>query len=285
MNTQHPVLFIHWKISPDVFNVHGVALHYYSLMFVFAFLFSYLILLQLFKRERIDEKLLGHLVIYMAVATLAGARLGDCFFYDWAYYRHHFLEIILPVEVGPGGRLNFTGYRGLASHGGAIGILIASLLYCSKYKVNFLWLVDRLCIVAALAGMFIRLGNLFNSEIIGTPTDVPWAFIFERVDSVPRHPSQLYESLCYLAIFLALYRLYLKGLHKRNGFLFGIFLVSVFTARFVLEYWKENQEIFENNMPLDMGQLLSLPFVIAGIVFICRRRTKPYHEKVPGACP
>lgn len=166
MSIPYFLSFIHWRINPDIFNFHGFALHYYSLMFVFAFMSGYIILLQIFRRENIDEKQLGHLVIYMVITTLVGARLGDCFFYDWGYYKHHLLEIVLPVEFEPSGKVNFIGYRGLASHGGAIGIIIACVPYCRKYKVNFLWLMDRLCIVVALAGMFIRLGNLFNSEII-----------------------------------------------------------------------------------------------------------------------
>lgn len=274
------ILYIRWNISPDIFSFHGFSLHYYSLMFVLAFLCGYQILLGIFKKEYTDEKLLGKLVIYIAVATLVGARLGDCLFYDWGYYKHHLIEIILPVEIEINGKINFIGYRGLASHGGALGIIIACLLYCKKYKVNFFWLLDRLCIVVALAGMFIRLGNLFNSEIIGTPTDVPWAFIFEKVDMIPRHPSQLYESLCYLVIFIVLYRLYIRKQNRQNGFLFGLFLVTVFTARFVIEFWKQNQEIFENNMPLDMGQLLSIPFVVTGIILIYREGRKSNDETI-----
>ncbi|ANI88376.1 prolipoprotein diacylglyceryl transferase [Arachidicoccus ginsenosidimutans] len=268
------ISFIHWNINPDIFSVHGFALHYYSLMFVLAFSFGYQILLNIFRREHIDEKLLGNLVIYIVIATLAGARLGDCFFYDWSYYRYHLLEVVLPIQIGQNGTISFIGYRGLASHGGAIGILIACVLYCKKYKVNFLWLLDRLSIVVALAGTFIRLGNLFNSEIIGTPTNVPWAFIFEKVDMIPRHPSQLYESFAYLAIFIFLYKLYFSMHNKRNGFLFGVFLVSMFTARFIIEFWKQNQEPFESRMFLDMGQLLSVPFIIAGIILLYLRRRK-----------
>lgn len=259
------VLFIHWKIDPEIFNFHGIALRYYSIMFALAFICGMLILQNIYRREAIDKNQVGKLFIYIAVGTLAGARLGDCLFYDWGYYQYHIAEIFLPLQFGPGNHIIFTGYQGLASHGGAIGILLAIFLYCRKYKVNIFWLLDRLVIVIALAGFFIRIGNLFNSEIIGSPTTVPWAFVFERVDAVPRHPSQLYEAFCYLSIFILLYRLYQKNKTAQKGYLFSVFLITVFSARFIIEFWKQNQELFENAMPLDMGQLLSIPFILLGV--------------------
>ena len=257
--------YIHWNIAPEIFSFHGFALRYYSLMFALAFLCGIWILQSIYTREATNNSQVGKLFIYIAVGTLAGARLGDCLFYDWGYYQHHIAEIFLPLQLGPGSQVRFTGYQGLASHGGAIGILLATLLYCKKYKVNLFWLLDRLVIAVALAGFFIRIGNLFNSEIIGSPTKVPWAFVFESVDAVPRHPSQLYEAFCYLIIFTLLACLYQKGKAAQRGYLFSIFLITVFSARIIIEFWKQNQEAFENAMLLDMGQLLSIPFIILGI--------------------
>ncbi len=171
------------------------------------------------------------------------------------------------------GHFELTGYEGLASHGGAIGILLAVALYCRKYKQSFLWVIDRLVIVVALAGFFIRIGNFFNSEIIGRPTNLPWSVIFERVDLIPRHPAQLYEAFSYLFIFGVLWLIYKKkGLHLPKGFLFGLFLVLVFAARFVIEFAKENQEPFEAGLLLNLGQILSIPFILVGLYFISSRR-------------
>lgn len=258
------ILYINWNIDPEIFRIGGFALRYYSVMFAFAFVFSYLLLLKIYKSENISQQLLHTLSIYIFVGTLVGARLGHTLFYEFGYYKDHLLEIILPFKV-TNGKFELTGYQGLASHGGAIGIIIAVALYCRKYKQSFLWIMDRLGIVVALSGFFIRLGNLFNSEIIGKPSTVPWAFIFERVDPIPRHPSQLYESVLYLSIFIILYFVY-KITHKyQNGFLFGCFLVMLFSVRFLIEFTKENQEAFESALAINMGQILSIPFILAGI--------------------
>ncbi len=196
----------------------------------------------------------------MIFGTVIGARLGHCLFYNPTYYLSNPIEIIKVWEGG------------LASHGAAIGIIIAIYLFSNKKKnYSMLWILDRIVIVVALAGTFIRLGNLFNSEIIGIPTDVSWAFIFTAVDNVPRHPAQLYESIAYLIIFVILFFVYYKGIEKnRTGLLFGLFLVLVFSFRFFIEFVKENQSGFEAGMALNMGQLLSIPFIIAGIVFISK---------------
>ena len=244
-------------------------------MFGFAFLISYFIIDKIFKKENVPEFLLKRLFIYVFLGTLIGARLGHTLFYEFGYYKHHILEIILPFRI-TNGKFELTGYQGLASHGGAIGILLAVALYCKKYKQSFLWTMDRLVIVVALSGFFIRLGNLFNSEIIGRPANVSWAFIFERVDLIPRHPAQLYEATCYLFIFFLLWSIYkTKGKYLKKGFLFGLFLVLLFTVRFLIEFVKENQEAFENALPINMGQILSIPFILTGLYFIFRN----YHLK------
>ncbi|HEY5462152.1 MAG TPA: prolipoprotein diacylglyceryl transferase [Hanamia sp.] len=264
-------LNIHWNINPEIFRIGGFAIRYYSLMFAAAFYFSYLILSKIYKRESVSIHLLDKLAIFVILGTLIGARLGQVFFYEFGYYKQHLLEIILPFSIQQG-NFEWTGYQGLASHGGAIGILIALGWYCKKYKQSFLWVIDRLVIVVALSGFFIRVGNLFNSEIIGKPTNLPWAFIFERVDFIPRHPAQLYEAICYLIIFFILWHIYNKrGLQLKQGFLFGLFLVLVFSVRFLMEFLKENQEVFENTLPINMGQILSIPFMIVGLYFVFRK--------------
>lgn len=196
----------------------------------------------------------------MMVGTIAGARLGHCLFYDPAYYLTHPLKILMVWEGG------------LASHGGAIGILAALLLYSRKRPEQpYLWLLDRMVIAIALAGLFIRLGNFFNSEILGIPTDVPWAIIFDRIDSSPRHPAQLYEAVAYGSIFVGLYRLHHKlGAKTPTGLLFGLFLTSVFGFRFFIEFVKERQAAYGLDLPLSVGQLLSIPLFIAGIILLTR---------------
>ncbi len=268
------LIHIHWNINPEIFRIGGFGIRYYSLMFGMAFLFGYLILSKIYKRENVSIHLLDKLTIFIVLGTLIGARLGQVFFYEFDYYKHHLLEIVLPFSINQG-NFEWTGYQGLASHGGAIGILIALEWYCKKYKQSFLWVIDRLVVVVALSGFFIRIGNLFNSEIIGKPTNLPWAFIFEKVDFIPRHPSQLYEAIAYLLIFFVLWKLYqTKGLQLKKGFLFGLFLVLVFAARFFIEFTKENQEAFENALPINMGQILSLPFIIVGVYFLLRKGRK-----------
>jgi prolipoprotein diacylglyceryl transferase len=232
---------------------------------------SYIILKGQFKKAVLDENLLDKLTVYMVVATVVGARLAHCLFYDWEYYSQHLLEILLPIKFEP--EFRFTGFLGLASHGGIFAIVVAVLLYARKYKISALWIFDKLSIVGALAGACIRFGNLMNSEIVGKPTDVPWAFIFTRVDELPRHPGQLYEALAYLFIFGLLFLLDRHN-KRKPGFIFGIFFVLLFTARFLIEFVKADQADFEAGMALNMGQLLSIPFILVGIYIAYR-----YHEK------
>jgi len=218
----------------------------------------------IFSQEKKSENDLNDLVWYMILGTVIGARLGHCLFYNPEYYLSRPLEIL---QVWKGG---------LASHGAAIGILTAIYLYDRKRKgFSFLWLMDRIVITVALAGFFIRMGNFFNSEIIGKPTNADWGFVFVAVDNIPRHPAQLYESIAYLMIFIFLFAYYFitKGKFKK-GLIFGLFLIMVFTFRFFVEFWKENQSLFEEKMFLNMGQLLSIPFVLVGIYLVLRRDKK-----------
>ena len=261
--------FINWNVDPVMFHIGNFGLRYYSLGFLFAFLLGYFIFYKMFTREKVATSYLDSLVLWMFVAVLVGARLGHCLFYEPGYFctAEHWPEIFLPFNLQTG---QFTGYQGLASHGAAIAILITLWIYCRKYKMNFWWLFDRLVIVVALGGAFIRLGTLFNSEIYGVETSLPWGFIFERNgETVPKHPTQLYEALSYLIIFVVCYIIYCKKNGKlHNGRLFGWWLVALFGMRFLIEFVKEEQVDFEKGMTLDMGQWLSVPFILGGIVLV-----------------
>lgn len=264
-------LQIIWNIDPVIFTIGGFSLRYYSVLFAISFLVGYWLMKLMFKKEGQDQQLLSPLLIYIIAGTIIGARLGQVFFYEFDYYKNHLLEIIFPFRISEKG-FEWTGYQGLASHGGAIGILIALALYCRKYKQELLSTVDKLVIVAALAGFFIRLGNFFNSEIIGSPTDLPWSVVFTAVDPIPRHPAQLYEAIAYFAIFMVLWNFYRrKFMQLKKGFLFGWFLVLVFSARFCIEFAKENQKAFEDALAINMGQILSIPFVLIGVYFLMRK--------------
>lgn len=264
-------LYINWNVNPEIFDI-GISVRYYGLLFALAFIFGYKVEEKIFRSEGLPMPWLDKLWIYVAIATIVGARLGHCIFYDWTYYSAHPLEMILPVRFTP--EFKFTGYQGLASHGAAIGI-IAGLWYYSKKvsKKSIFWILDRAVIPIALAGFFIRMGNLMNSEIVGLPTELPWGFRFVNSGldhpELPRHSAQLYEALCYLVSFFVLMYLYWKtSAKKRMGFIFGSFLILIFTARFVIEFVKEVQESWEADMILDMGQILSIPFILVGIFML-----------------
>jgi prolipoprotein diacylglyceryl transferase len=253
---------IWWEVSPEILKLGPFSLRWYGLLFALAFVFGYIILSKVYKKEKKSLEDLEKLSIYVILGTVIGARLGHCLFYDPAYYLTNPIEIL---KVWQGG---------LASHGAAIGILTALYLFSKKKKdQNIIWILDRLVIVVALGGALIRLGNLFNSEIIGKAADVPWAFIFVRVDDIPRHPTQLYESLFYFLSFIILYFIYQKkSVSLKPGFLFGLFLILIFGFRFFVEFLKENQSTFESALPINMGQILSIPFVLLGLYFVFRKK-------------
>lgn len=280
--------YIHWNPAPEIFTIPGIdwPVRWYGLMWALAFIASHFVMNRVYRIEHRTAAALDSLTLYIILGTVIGARLGHCLFYGPWF-----------DEVNADGIVINEGYLshplnmlkvwegGLASHGGALGIIIAMVLYCRKMKESWLWLFDRLIIVVPLAGMFIRLGNLINSEIIGKATNVPWAFVFEQIDNVPRHPAQLYEAIFCLFLFLYLYRFWKT---KRNtvgpGFMFGLFCVVLWAERFVDEFFKENQVDFENSMALNMGQWLSIPFILVGIIMIVRsRRLTPgdYGTSVP----
>lgn len=261
--------YITWNVDPEIINVFGFSLRYYGILFVSGLILCLYLLNWIFKQEGIPLENLDLLSTYGMIGILVGARLGHCLFYEPSYYLSHPLEMILPFTFAEEGGIQFSGYRGLASHGGALGILIALYLYARKTKHGLLDIMDLIAVVAALACGFIRLGNFMNSEIIGLPTMQPWGVIFERVDQVPRHPTQLYEAFAYFLIFLIMINLYKRERKRFNsGFFFGLVLVLCFTARFIIEFVKENQVGFEDAMMLNMGQLLSLPYLAIGLGFI-----------------
>jgi phosphatidylglycerol:prolipoprotein diacylglycerol transferase len=261
--------YIHWNPDPEIINIFGISIRYYGLLFVSGLILCIYILGWIYKRENIPSENLEKLAIYGMIGILAGARLGHCLFYEPSYYFAHPLEIILPIQPQPGGGYKFSGYQGLASHGGALGFLIAVYFYSRKTKYSLIDTIDLVAVVGALAGGFIRLGNFMNSEIIGIPTTKPWGVIFERVDNIPRHPAQLYEAISYFIIFTIMMILYKKMRDRlKNGFFFGLVIVLCFTARFIIEFVKENQVGFEDGMTFNMGQLLSIPYIVVGIGFI-----------------
>ncbi len=276
------ISFIHWNVDPEIFNLFGFSLRYYGVLFAGGIFLSAFILRWIFKKENIDLDKLDTLTIYGLVGIFAGARLGHCLFYDPDYYFSHPLEMLLPIQIAEDGSYQFTGYLGLASHGGVAGLIVALIFYARSTKESILNTMDLLSVVAPLGGCFIRLGNLMNSEIIGFPTNVPWAFVFEREDQLPRHPAQLYEAICYLLIFILLVYLYkTRRPLLRNGFFFGLSISLIFIARFLIEFLKERQVSFEEQMVLDMGQILSIPFILIGISFVIYGLRKTKNESLP----
>jgi len=262
------LLSIVWDFDPTLFKLGPFEVRWYGLLFASAFLLGFTIISNIFKLEKIPEIWADKLLIYMMLGVVLGARFGHVFFYDWAYYSQNPGEILK------------VWHGGLASHGGAIGIIIALLLFSKIVsKRSPLWVFDRIMIVVALGAFFIRLGNFMNSEIFGFPTDVAWGVEFVRAKAfyplVARHPTQIYEALAYFSIFLLLMFVYYRTEYKnKNGFMFGLFLIFAFAARFFIEFLKENQEAFENEMFLNMGQILSIPFFLAGFYFIFRKTNK-----------
>lgn len=264
-------LFVNWNVNPEIFHIGSVSIRWYSILFVSGFVLGWFIFKWFFKREGVPLKLLDPLLYTLLIGTIVGARLGHCIFYQPDYYFGSwkgFWEIFMPWKGG------------LASHGGTIALILAMWWfahhYGKKYNFDFLWILDHLCIPVCFAGMFIRLGNLFNSEIYGDVTDLPWGFVFLRNgETLPHHPTQLYEALSYLLLGLALMWMYRYRLEKvRRGTFIGIFFIVLFGMRFLIEFIKEPQVGFEENMVLNMGQLLSIPFIIVGIVLLVYARVK-----------
>jgi phosphatidylglycerol:prolipoprotein diacylglycerol transferase len=247
-------------------------IRYYSLMFVLAFGIGLTLMKRIYINDTIALEKLDKLFVYTIIATILGARLGHVFFYDWAYFKNHIGEILLPVKFDP---FRFTGFAGLASHGAAIGIIMALYFYSKNIlKKPLLFLLDRVAIAVALAGFFIRIGNLMNSEIIGKPTGNNFGIIFKNLgEDFPRHPTQLYEAFGYLVVFMCLWYLYWKtNKTERLGYLFGVFFTSLWTIRFFIEFLKEAQISNRENWDLNTGQILSIPLIIIGFYFMLRKQ-------------
>jgi len=257
---------------------------WYSLCWLIGLALAYLVVKRLYKEQKIKDELFDPLFIYCFLGILIGARLGHCIFYQPDYFLTSFkgvVEMFLPIHFLADGGWKFTGYEGLASHGGTLGLMIALWLYVKNTKLSLWQVLDNIAIATGVTACFIRLGNLMNSEIIGKVTDVPWAFVFERVDLQPRHPGQLYEAIAYAILFMLMWWIYKKGQKPMTknqwpivgtGWYFGFCLTYIFTFRFFIEYTKEIQEAFEASLPLDMGQILSVPFIVIGL--ICMMRAK-----------
>lgn len=309
-------LAIDWNPSPEIFKIGPISIRYYGLMFVLAFLLGIQIMKKIYKNEGVPVEYVDSLFMYTVIATLLGARLGDVFFYSWDYYQNNLVEILLPIAKDSNGSIfgfitgyKFVGFAGLASHGAAIGIVIAMILYRRKYHYkSLLWILDRVVITVASGAVFVRLGNLMNSEIVGKVTNSNFGFRFIRNDiskreameitgsksyerayelietsaqykqvlaDVPlRYPTQLFESLGYILVFLVLWFVYWKTDKKdKPGFLFGMFMILLWSVRFVIEFFKEAQVEGREDllMGLNTGQLLSIPMVIIGFYFVLRK--------------
>ena len=275
--------FITWNADPVIFSLGPIALRWYGLAFAIGFIVGYNIVAKMFKHEGAPEKWLGVLLTYIVVATIIGSRLGHVFFYQWDYYSQHLDEIFKIWEGG------------LASHGGTIGNIIAILLFSwFVTKKNPSWTFDKLVVPVALVGGLIRLGNLMNSEIYGGVTDLPWGFVFVRDgQTLPMHPTQIYEALCYFALFgLLMWMYWKKNAQERPWLITGVFFIGIFLPRFLIEYVKNVQVGKEVEMiaeyGINMGQLLSIPFIIIGVVMVVYAMIKPrqhwtYPEKFADA--
>ena len=263
-------LYILWNPDLVAVRIGAFSIRWYALCWMLGLLAAYLIVKRLYKEQGIRPELFDPLFIYCFVGILIGARLGHCLFYEPGYFLSsfkHIVEMVLPIRFTADGSWRFTGYEGLASHGGTIGLILALVLYVRRTKVNLWRVLDNVALATPVTAFCIRMGNLMNSEIIGKATDVPWAFIFERVDMLPRHPGQLYEALAYALFFFVGWWFYRKRPARvGTGFHFGLCITLIFTARFFIEFTKDIQEAFEASMPLNMGQLLSLPFIALGLV-------------------
>jgi prolipoprotein diacylglyceryl transferase len=272
-------LYINWNFDSEIINLFGFPLKYYGLLFGGGLLLCTYILKGVFKTENLKDTAHEALFIYGIIGIFVGARLGHCLFYDFEYYSKNILEMFLPIKINQIGEIKFIGYSGLASHGGTIGLIISLYLYSKKYEIRYLKILDLIAIVAPLGATFIRLANLMNSEMIGNPTTMPWAFIFRKVDNIPRHPAQLYEAIAYLIIFIIVFTVYkTKNIKLGNGFLFGLVITLIFTMRILIEFVKINQVEFEEGMKLNMGQILSIPFILIGIYFMSKNLIKKETE-------
>lgn len=276
MNNELISMFITWNPNPEIITLGSITLRWYSTCWLIGLLAGYFIVKKLYRDYKRPPQDYDPLFLHMFFGVLIGARLGHCLFYQPDYFLasgEHFIEMIVPIHHFADGSWHFTGYEGLSSHGGVFGMFIAFWLYCRRYKYTYLYVLDNVAVAAPFVGMMIRTGNLMNSEIVGNVTNVPWAFIFENLDMLPRHPAQLYEALFYALVGIVGIVLYHRTRLRHtlgSGFFFGYCVGTIFTFRFFVEFLKEVQEDFEQGMMLDMGQILSIPLAIIGIAFMLR---------------
>ena len=273
--------YITWNPSLEVFSIGAFSIRWYSLMWLIGLAMAYLMVRWLHKKQNIPNEKFEPLFIYCFLGILVGARLGHCIFYQPDYFLTSwkgFVEMLLPIKITADG-WHMTGYQGLASHGGTLGLILALLLYVRHFKVPVWTVLDNIAIATGITACCIRIGNLMNSEIVGKVTDesLPWAFYFVQNDGpqnvVLRHPGQLYEAIAYALLFVLMFWLYKKMPQKvGTGFYFGLCLAYIFTFRFFIEYFKEVQEAFEQGLPFDMGQILSIPFIIIGVYCMIRAK-------------
>ncbi|WP_109302305.1 prolipoprotein diacylglyceryl transferase [Aquimarina sp. AU474] len=267
---------IEWNVDPEIITLFGTfPLKYYGLLFVTGLILSYKLAQYIYKSEGIPTENLDKLSTYLFVGVFAGMRLGHCLFYDFEYFSEHPLEIFLPFKITDGS-WHFTGYTGLASHGGSIGAILSIIIYSRKHNTSLFWVLDRIAIVTPITAAFIRFGNFMNSEIYGKPTGSDFGVIFMLDDLIPRHPTQLYEAFSYILILALLWYLYKKtNIIQNKGMVLGVLLSLLFTARFFIEFFKENQVSFEDQMTLNMGQILSIPFILIGILLLFLHKIYP----------
>ena len=260
-----------WDPSIGPFSIFGFDIRYYSLCWVIGLLGAYLIVQKLYRKSGTSEELFDPLFMYCFIGILVGSRLGHCLFYQPDYYLAHPIEMLLPIRHTVDG-WRFSGYEGLASHGGVIGVITALILYTRKTKLTMLWTLDNIAVAAPFFSAMVRIGNFMNSEIIGIETTLPWGVVFVQAgETVPHHPAQLYEALAYMVIFLFGLLLYRKYKARTGtGFFMGYCLFTIFTFRFFVEFIKENQVAFEEGMTLIMGQWLSIPLIITGAYFMIK---------------
>jgi len=245
-----------WNVNPILFQFGSIRIFWYGLLFAIPILLGTQLMKWVFTRDGKSAELVDSGFTYTFIGIVVGARLGHCLFYDPAFYLANPMKILAIWEGG------------LASHGGGLGVIIALYFFVKKYKLDYLWLLDRMTMPTIIFAFFVRMGNLMNSEILGRETDVPWAIIFSRVDNIPRHPAQVYEALAYFFTFIVLFSVYKFSKNLKPGFLFGLFLTFVFTARLLIEFVKERQASYSNDLFLNTGQMLSLPFLLIGIGLI-----------------
>lgn len=273
-------MLMHWNVSPEILELGPLRLRWYGLMFLAGFSLGYHFMVKVCRWEKKPVDKLDSLLVHLVLGTTIGARLGHCLFYDPVYYLSNPLEILKIWEGG------------LASHGGGLGVIVALWWFSRKNpEFSWWWLLDRISVFTVMTGAFIRIGNLMNSEILGKPTDGTWGVIFERVDMIPRHPAMVYESLCYALIFFVAYFFIYRGIYLKSdrqrkgqtpqGLLFGFVVAMIMAARFFIEFFKEIQSPFEKDMFLNMGQILSLPFILFGLYFVIKalREKSPWPRK------